>query len=134
MNAKELNFAYRVRHALNENLDHLPASTVDRLASARNIALSRKKANAPVRVSVFQHTLAGHVGDFFSEPLSWMGRMGIAAPIIVVVIGLVGLYQSEQQDRIQETADIDAAVLSDELPLDAYLDQGFNAYLAKRAD
>ena len=134
MNAKELNFAYRVRHALNENLDFLPASTVDRLAAARNIALSRKKADAPVRVWVFQHALAGHVGNFLAEPLSWLGRMGLAAPIVVVMIGLVGLYHSEQQDRIQETADIDAAVLSDELPLDAYLDQGFNAYLAKRAD
>ena len=52
----------------------------------------------------------------------------------VMVVGLVGIYQSEQQQRISETADIDAAVLSDELPLTAYLDHGFNAYLATRAD
>jgi hypothetical protein len=30
-------------------------------------------------------------------------------------------------------AELDAAVLSDELPLTAYLDTGFNAYLEKRA-
>ena len=29
-------------------------------------------------------------------------------------------------------AELDAGVLSDELPLTAYLDQGFNAYLAQR--
>jgi len=45
---------------------------------------------------------------------------------------LVGIYQYEQQRRIAETAEIDAAVLSDELPLSAYTDHGFNAYLAKR--
>ena len=37
----------------------------------------------------------------------------------------------EQQERIADLAEIDAAVLSDELPLDAYLDHGFNAYLSQ---
>ena len=54
--------------------------------------------------------------------------------MIVLVIGLVGIYQFEQQQRINEIADIDAAVLSDELPLSAYLDHGFSTYLAKRAE
>jgi len=34
----------------------------------------------------------------------------------------------EDQQRTAELADIDAAMLSDNLPLDAYLDHGFNAY------
>ncbi|HZV65746.1 MAG TPA: DUF3619 family protein, partial [Telluria sp.] len=51
MNSDNINFAYKVRHALNENLDNLPASTVDRLASARKIAVSRKKAQAPARLA-----------------------------------------------------------------------------------
>lgn len=134
MNVKELNFAYKVRHALNENLDALPASTVDRLASARKIALFHKKNDAPLSAFAPQHSLAGQIGNFFGEPLSWIGRMGLAVPVVVVVIGLVGIYQAEQQQRISEIADIDVAVLSDELPLTAYLDHGFNAYLAKRAD
>ena len=44
----------------------------------------------------------------------------------------MGIYQAEQQQRISELAELDAAVLSDELPLSAYLDHGFNAYLTKR--
>ncbi|CAJ2906328.1 transmembrane protein [Burkholderia pseudomallei] len=32
--------------------------------------------------------------------------------------------------RTAELADIDAAMLSDDLPLTAYLDHGFNAYLS----
>jgi hypothetical protein len=135
MNVKQLNFAYKVRHALNENLDALPAFTTDRLASARKIALSRKKADTPLRVFAPQHALAGQVGSFFNQPLSWMGRtIGLVIPIVVVALGLIGIYQAEQQQHIKETADIDVAVLSDELPLTAYLDHGFNAYLAKRAD
>ncbi|CAG9188733.1 hypothetical protein BVI2075_1310016 [Burkholderia vietnamiensis] len=33
--------------------------------------------------------------------------------------------------RTAELADIDAAMLSDDLPLNAYLDHGFNAYLSR---
>jgi hypothetical protein len=42
------------------------------------------------------------------------------------------VYQVEQERRIAEIAELDAAVLSDELPLTAYLDHGFNAYLAQQ--
>jgi hypothetical protein len=134
MNTKELNFAYKVRHALNENIESLPASTTDKLASARKIALSRKKKDSPLRVLLPQRALAGDVGAVFGKPLSWLARMGVAVPLLIAVAGVVGIYQFEQQRRISETAEIDAGVLSDELPLSAYLDHGFNAYLAKRGD
>ncbi|MFI4939331.1 MAG: DUF3619 family protein [Burkholderiales bacterium] len=133
-NVQEINFAYKVRHALNEQLDILPASTTERLASARKIALSRKKSDAPVRVAVTQRSLAGHGGNFGNEPLSWLGRIGLAIPAIVLVVGLVGIVQHEKQQRISETADIDAAMLTDDLPLTAYADHGFNAYLATREE
>jgi hypothetical protein len=55
--------------------------------------------------------------------------MGVALPLLVLVAGLIGIYQYEQQEHIAEIAELDAAVLSDELPLSAYLDHGFNAYL-----
>ena len=128
MNADDLNFAYKVRHALNEHLDHLPASTADRLASARKMAVSRKKAHAPVRLA--QRQLAGNIASFFATPL--MNRMGVVVPLLALVIGLAGIYEHEEQERVAELAELDAAVLSDELPLTAYLDQGFNAYLAQR--
>jgi hypothetical protein len=130
MNIDDLNFAYKVRHALNEKLDNLPASTTERLASARKNAVSRKKAHSAVRVS--QRALAGHAGNFFSEHFSWFNRVGVAVPLLVLVAGLAGIYQYEEQRRIAEIAELDAAVLADELPLTAYLDTGFNAYLAQR--
>lgn len=132
MNTREIDFAYKVRHALNENTDKLPAITVDRLSSARKLALSRKKPEAR-RAHGRQAVLAG-AGSFFDQPVAWLGRMGLALPILVLAIGLAGLYQEEQQRRISDIAEIDALVLSDELPLSAYLDHGFNAYLAKQVE
>jgi hypothetical protein len=132
MNTRQINFAYKVRHALNENLDNLPSSAIERLASARKIALSRKKEHMPMRVSARQNSIAGQVGNFFSDPLSWMGKISFIVPGIVLITGLIGIYQFEKQERITDIAELDALVLSDELPLSAYLDHGFNAYLAKR--
>lgn len=128
MNSDDLNFAYKIRHALNAHLDELPVSTTDRLASARKAALSRKKAHAPVRIA--QGQLASNIGSLFS--FSFLNRMGVIIPLLALVAGLAGIYQYEEQQRITELAELDAAVLSDELPLTAYLDEGFNAYLAQR--
>jgi hypothetical protein len=122
MNTDDINLAYKVRHALNENLDRLPASTTERLAAARQRALTRKKADAPVRIH-------GNAVRTSLSSMSWIGKVAVVAPLLALVVGLAGVYQYEQQQRINELADLDAAVLSDELPLTAYLDHGFNAYV-----
>ena len=130
MNTDDLNLAYKVRHALNAHAEHLPATTTDRLAAARQIALSRKKPHAPATVQVAQRQVAGNIASLFS--FVSLGRMAVVVPLLALVAGLAGIYQVEEQQRIAEIAELDAAVLSDELPLTAYLDQGFNAYLAQR--
>lgn len=135
MNTEEINFAYRVRHALNEKLDDLPASTTDRLAAARQVAMARKKphaAPAAVRATRTAGVLATAGGGRLSAPLGWISRFSVVLPLLMVVGGMVGVYQYEQQQSIAELAELDAAVLSDELPLSAYLDNGFNAYLETR--
>jgi hypothetical protein len=132
MNTDDINLAYKIRHALNENLDNLPASTTDRLAAARVRALSRKKADAPARAQASAQ--AGRpwfdVGSLFST--QWIARAAVVAPLLAMVAGLVGVYQVEHEQRVAELADLDAAMLSDDLPLTAYTDHGFNAYLAQQ--
>ncbi len=131
MNTDDINLAYKVRHALNENLDALPASTTDRLAAARARALARKKADAPGLATPNQATRAKRplfdLQALFSAPA--LARFAVVAPMLALVIGMGGVYQVEQQQRIAAMAEIDAAVLADELPLTAYLDHGFNAYV-----
>ena len=134
MNTDDINLAYKVRHALNETLDTLPASTTDRLAQARAAALARKKPEAsrqrqPAgRRPLFD--LQAGFASLFATP--WVARTAAIVPLVAMVAGLVGVYQAENEQRTAELADIDAAVLSDNLPLTAYTDNGFNAYLAQQ--
>lgn len=122
MNTDDLNLAYKVRHALNEHLDQLPASTTQRLAAARARALSRKKADAPAGK---QARAFFDIGSLRTS----LGRISVAVPLVALVAGLAGIYHYEEQQRLAELVELDAAVLADELPLTAYLDDGFNAYL-----
>ncbi len=130
----EINFGLKVRQALNENLEQLPRSTVERLATARKFALTRKKKSSLQLIPNFIIQMAGRNAGSSSSREPWLGKMGWLLPILVLVTGLIGLYHYEAQQRINEIADIDALVLSDELPLSAYLDDGFSAYLDKRGE
>lgn len=132
MKTSEFAFACKVRQALNQNLEQLPASAIDRLASVRNEAIKRKKRNALLEARVSQRTPAGHVGHFFDDARSWAGSIGLAIPVIAVAVGLFGIYQSQQRQCITETAEIDTQIMTDELPLVAYLDKGFNTYLEEQ--
>ena len=129
MNTDDINLAYKIRHALNDNLDNLPASTTDRLAAARAQALARKKADASFRAKTRQRNTFD-LGGLFS--MQWVARAAVVAPLLAMVAGMVGVYQYEREQRAAELAELDAAVLSDDLPLTAYTDHGFNAYLAQQ--
>lgn len=129
--AKDLDFAYKVRRALNESAENVPAPALERLASARKMALARKKQEVPATVLALKGVLAGNNGFSFQGPVSWLGKLGVALPLLVLVLGMMGIYHYEQQQRINDLADIDAAVLVDELPPAAYVDTGFTAYVNK---
>lgn len=130
---KELEFARQVRRALDETAASIPATTVDRLAAARRAALARKKPE-PVSAPVFVPAFAG-AGmpqvDLPQRRRSPLRRFALAWPLVALLVSLVGIAYWEDQQRTAELADIDAAMLSDDLPLNAYLDHGFNAYLSR---
>jgi hypothetical protein len=137
--ARATQFAYKVRHALDRNLNNLPDSTTDRLAAARKIAMSRKKQSSPLTQLQQAPQLSGAGGGTFPSSqfgrpnlFAWLGRLGVALPILLGIVLFVGMYQSEERSRIDDLAELDSAILSDELPLSAYLDHGFKAYLAKQ--
>ena len=138
LETKELEFARQLRRALDENAASIPTATADRLAAARRAALARKKpepVTAPVFVPVFAGAAAGMPAGVpvpeAPRRRSPLRRFALAWPLAALVVSLIAVAYWEDQQRTAELADIDAAMLSDDLPLNAYLDHGFNAYLSR---
>jgi hypothetical protein len=137
LDKQELEFVQELRRALDESAASLPSATTVRLSAARKAALARKKAE-PVFVRAPALAAAG-VGAIGGVPgglpaprrRSALARFALAWPLAALVAGLFAIAYFEDQQRTAELADIDAAMLSDDLPLTAYLDHGFNAYLSR---
>lgn len=131
MNENE--FGYRVRQALNEGAERLDYKTAFRLEQARSKALAAHRAQtAPAYRPVLMPAGGPSLGE--DGPVGWAQRLGLVAPLLALVIGFVGIYQWQHEQRINELADIDFAVLLDEAPIDAYADKGFGALLQTRTD
>lgn len=131
MNENE--FGYRVRQALNEAAEHLDYKTALRLEQARLKAVAAHRAEtAPAWRPVLVPTGGPSFGD--EGRVTWGQRLGLAAPLLALVIGFVGIYQWQHQRQISELADIDFAVLLDDAPIGAYADKGFGALLQTSTD
>ncbi|WP_020203615.1 MULTISPECIES: DUF3619 family protein [Cupriavidus] len=138
-NEKEINerrLAHEIRTALDASANALPANVTERLAAARRMALSRRKAHAAVAAP--QLATAGAATVSFDEddsPLhragAWLRRLGLVWTLVALGAGLIGIYHWQQQKRVDELADVDAAMLLDDLPPAAYADQGFHVFLKR---
>jgi hypothetical protein len=104
----------------------LPAGVKDRLYAARLKALSVKK---PEKALVHQHILAASSGSWSSGSHSFWNNVGWVAPLVVLVFGLIGISQWQQDSRINDIAELDVALLTDDVPPDAYADNGFIGFL-----
>ena len=62
-------------------------------------------------------------------PLSWGWRLATALPVLALVAGLWLVHAYHDQEKAEATADIDTAILTDDLPPDAYADPGFEEFL-----
>lgn len=119
----EHQFGKKVRHVMNSG--PLGKQVEQRLQAARELALSRQR---PERSGSF--AWAGNVPGRFG---GWTTTALYAALLLAVVAGgAAGIYSWQQNQRIAELAEIDSQLLTDDLPIDAYLDRGFQSWLKRR--
>ncbi|MEF8727789.1 MAG: DUF3619 family protein [Accumulibacter sp.] len=121
----EQHFAYKLRQHLNRGLHELPGDTRSRLEAGRRLALARQK------VAVRHGVLAG-VAGFLQQQADHLRLRQVALVLLVVLgIGTYTVWHAEQS--ISELEVIDSALLSDELPVAAFTDKGFAAWLKSSA-
>jgi hypothetical protein len=123
----ELQFANKLRKALNETA-RVDAPIAQRLRAARERALARQRPE-PAQVSGL--AWAGNVFGRFGGPSGFSLR--VLVPLAVLVFGLLAIWGWQQSVRVAEVEEIDVQLLTDELPPEAYLDKGFEAWLKRRS-
>lgn len=123
-------FGARVAARLSDAVNDLPRDVAERLRAARVRAVASRRAIAlqPVTSTVILNgpsaTLSVH-GDH----LSGWGRVAAFLPLLALVAGLIAISAVQDDLRASELAEIDVALLTDDLPPAAYADAGFAQFI-----
>ena len=121
----EVQFAYKIRQHLNGGLREIRAATSDRLAAARQCALTRQK-------SVVRQSVLAATGGFFLHSFDNLGLKQLVLSLALVVCVISSTFWIADQ-RVAELGAIDSELLADDLPIAAFTDKGFDTWLRRAA-
>ncbi len=125
MNEQEL--AGRIVQHLEQGLGDIKQGTLYQLQSARKAALDRHRE---VPQSAFGLAWAGNIA--FHVTHSRYFNIRNVLMLALLVLSLVGVtYWQAVIHPTNEIAEIDASLLTGELPINAYLDSDFEAWLKR---
>ncbi len=105
----------------------LPHDVSERLRIARQQALAVRKVAAGEHVVAMGSRLA--LAGPPSEGLGLWSVLGSVLPLLALVVGLVTTQWLDHERFVSEIAEIDSALLVDDLPPAAYSDPGFVQFL-----
>lgn len=122
-------YGRRVAARLSEAADGLPYEVSERLRAARVQALARRKRVAGLQAAVAVSASGGAATLTGDERFSVWRLAASVLPIVALVAGLVLIHSAQNETRAKEVAEVDAALLTDDLPPAAYADPGFVQFL-----
>ncbi len=124
--AMQTRFALRVAARLTERSQDLGPDVTERLRFAREQALERARsargAGAPVTVARSGAVMLG-AGS------GWWLKIASVLPALALIAGLVLIQRWQDNAQVSVAAEVDAALLADDLPPTAYSDAGFAEFL-----
>ncbi|MGP1629464.1 MAG: DUF3619 family protein [Giesbergeria sp.] len=130
--------AHRIAARLDEGLADLPHEVTEPLRAARMQALAvrKKPQTMVVRKPASVLTRLGNSLAFGGGGGSgdWGYALMSAIPVLALVAGVVFMGAMQDETGASEIAEVDVALLIDDLPPAAYADPGFVQYLKTRAN
>jgi hypothetical protein len=113
----------QIRQLLNQGIEVRP-EIAQRLEQAREQALARQRPERAALLA-WADNVVGDVG--------WGGlALRVLLPLAVLIGSGATIYTWQQNQRQAEMEELDSQLLTDDLPIDAYLDRGFQSWLKKR--
>jgi hypothetical protein len=126
MNSSDHELGKNIARHLDEGLARMDEGTRMRLLAARKVALSHYREQAAVGVWAWAGHAVERVAGHHPHALRY------TAGAVALIIALIGItyWQANSAPAI-DLADIDAKILTGELPINAYLDKGFDSWLKR---
>jgi hypothetical protein len=121
----------RMAARLDASTQELPHEISERLRVARLQAMDRYRTAAPAVTAVSSSGSATLLAGS-DEGRGFWPRLASLIPLLALLIGLVALQIQGDDSLTEELAAIDAAILTDDLPPQAYADPGFAQFLKSR--
>jgi Protein of unknown function (DUF3619) len=121
-------FGRAVAMRLSSGLEELPYDVRERLRAMRVRALEARKQPAAAPVVVGRGASAS-----LALERPWLYRIGSVLPLVLLAAGLVLIHSVQTDGRASELAEVDTALLTDDLPPAAYADPGFVQFLSQSA-
>lgn len=119
----------RLAARLSEGADDLPHDITERLRASRVRALAQRKVLKVRPARSVSMSGGAATLSFDGDHLGWWGRVASTLPLVMLAAGLVAINVIQNENRAQEVAEVDAALLIDDLPPSAYADPGFIQFL-----
>lgn len=127
-------FGRSVAAYLSESTTALPYDISERLRAARMQALGQRRApQAAMATHVMTNGGAATLGFGDNEGSLWH-RLVAIIPLLLLIAGLIAMNMLDDDFNAKELADIDSAILTDDLPPAAYTDAGFVQFLKSRLE
>ena len=123
MNDRESRLARGITRQLDEGLNDIDPLALARLRAAREIAVAALERRPALALAPDSGSTARQGVLHYFNPRYLLP----AAALLLAIVGTV-YWQQSQTD---EMADIDAKLLSGDLPIDAYLDKGLDSWLKR---
>ena len=133
--AAQARIAQRLTAALTEHQAKTANPDIEaRLAFAHDQAMAAaRRARSTVAAAPSVMDASGSTAvlgaGFDADSAPWWLRLGSLLPLAVLLAGLVLIDSHYTRSQIDAAAEVDAALLTDDLPPEAYRDRGFVEYL-----
>ncbi len=136
MTVDDEDFAKKLTGYLDHGTAGLKAGTAYRLQQVRLAAVASLSGAEPERASESRlaHAFAGGSGAGSSGRRGLLARVRVWLGIAAIAAGVFGYQQWQVYQQANEMSELDAQILSSDLPIDAYLDRGFRNWLAHDED
>lgn len=122
-------FGLKLAARLSQSTDALPHDISERLRAARMQAVDKYKQVKMVTASALQSNGGAATLSFGEEGSGLWRRVASIIPLLALVAGLIAIQMLDNDNRAKELAEIDSAILTDDLPPVAYTDPGFAQFL-----